>query len=219
MKTERSLLRIALCVLISAFFAATAIAQSSSPSAAKSSAYDSLLSKVKGGDMAIDFQTLRFSFAEKTASEERTPDAKLHLAMLKFLNEKNFKEAIKIADVIHKVNFVDMTSHIVAAMAYGGLKDAKKSKFHEGVYLGLVNSILKDADGSSPKTAYTVISVAEEYVLLNALELKRGTQEVENADGSTFHVLMAADKTTNEPVKLYFNIDKVALSLNKVPVN
>lgn len=173
--------------------------------------YDQLLTRLKGGDTNIDFQLLRFSFAEKTPPEARVADIKLQTQMAALLNEKKFKDVVKIAESIHKTNFVDMNSHIMAAMAYQGLADAKKSKFHEAVYLGLVNSITKDADGNTPKTAYHVISVAEEYVLLNALELKRGSQAVETVDGSTFHVLTATDPGTNQPVKLYFNIDKVGI--------
>lgn len=178
---------------------------------AQASNYDQLVTKLKGGDTNIDFKLLRFSFAEKTPPEGRVADVKLQTQMATLLNEKKFKDVVKIAEGIHKNNFVDMNSHIMAAMAYQGMSDAKKAKFHESVYLGLVNSVLKDSDGNTPKTAYHVISVAEEYVLLNALELKRGTQAVETVDGSTYHVLTATDPATNQPVKLYFNIDKAGI--------
>lgn len=217
MKHVKSFQLIALFVICSAVFAISISAQVQQSGQRQS--YDSLLSKLKGGDLTIDFRSLRFAFADQTATEARAADPREHIAMLKLLNEKNFKEAVKMAEAIHKSNFVDMNSHIVAAMAHEGLRDPKKSKYHEAVYLGLVNSILNDGDGNSTKTAYKVISVAEEYVLLNALELKRGTKEVENADGSVFHVLTAIDKASNEPVKLYFNIDKVGLVLEKVPKN
>lgn len=189
-------------VLLTALFSINALAQTD---------FDTLLAKVKGGDMTVDFKALRFAFADKTATEARTADPKLQAQMLSLLNEKKFKDVIKIAEAIHKTTFVDMNSHVMAAMAYQGLGDAKMAKFHTGVYLGLVNSILKDGDGNTPKTAYHVISIAEEYVLLNALELKRGTQTVESADGHKFHVLTANDKATNEAVKIYFNLDKVDL--------
>ena len=83
--------------------------------------------------------------------------------------------------------------------------------------MALVNSILKDADGNSPKTAYVVISIAEEYVLLNALELKRTAQTAETSDGHNFHVLTAIDKASNESVKVYFNVDKIPLTMSAVP--
>jgi len=183
----------------------------------KASGYDELLGKVKGGDLSIDFKTLRFAFADKTVDGPRAADPKIQGQMLALLNEKKFKEVVKLADDVHKTNFVDLNSHIMASMAYQGLQDPKKAKFHEAVYLGLVNSILKDADGNGPKTAYVVISIAEEYVLLNALELKRGAQTTESADGHNFHVLTATDKASNETVKVYFNVDKIPLTMSAVP--
>ncbi len=184
---------------------------------AQSADYETLVARIKGGDMTVDFKALRFAFAAKTPTEARSADPKLHGQMLALFNQKKFKDVVKIADGIHKSTFVDMNSHIMAAMAHQGLGDAKMAKFHESVYLGLVNSILKDADGNTPSTAYHVISIAEEYVLLNALELKRGTQVVEAVDGHNYHVLTANDKGSNEAVKLYFKLDKVEIKLAAVP--
>ncbi len=196
-------------VLFAALLSINALAQSGD--------YDAMVAKVKGGDTTVDFRALRFAFAEKTPVEARTADPKLQAQMLSLLNEKKFKDVVKIADGIHKTTFVDMNSHIMAAMAYQGLADPKKAKYHEAVYLGLVNSILKDADGNTAKTAYHVISIAEEFVLLNALELKHGTQTVETIDGHNYHVQEATDKATNQAVKVYFNIDKVGMKLAAVP--
>jgi hypothetical protein len=179
--------------------------------------YDEMLGKVKGGDLTIDFKAFRLAYADKTPSGSRSADPKLHAQMFTLLNEKKFKDVINVAEGLQKANFVDMNSHIATAMAYQGLADAKKAKFHEDVYLGLVNSILKGADGNSPKTAYHVISVSEELVLLNALELKPGPQTVETADGHTYHLMTATDKTSNEAVKIYFNIDKLQPTLSSVP--
>ncbi len=194
---------------LAAFFSVNALAQSET--------YEAMVEKVRGGDASVDFKLLRFAFAEKTPTEARTADAKSYTQMVGLLNEKKFKDVIKIAEGIQKSAFVDMNSHIMAAMAYQGVGNAKKSKFHETVYLGLVNSILKDADGNTPKTAYHVISIAEEYVLLNALELKRGSQTVEQTDGHKYHVLTTTEKATNAAVTLYFNIDKVETKLAAVP--
>ncbi|MFT3744748.1 MAG: DUF4919 domain-containing protein [Pyrinomonadaceae bacterium] len=195
--------------LFAALFSVNVLAQAAD--------YDALANKVKGGDMTVDFKALRFAFADKTPSEARAADPKLQAQMLQLLNEKKFKDVIKIAEGIHKTTFVDMNSHIMASMAYQGLQDPKKAKYHEAVYLGLVNSILKDGDGNTPKTAYQVISIAEEFPLLNALELKHGTQTVESVDGHTYHLQAASDKATNEAVKIYFNIDKVGLKMAAVP--
>ncbi len=108
-----------------------------------SKAYDELFSKVIRGELTIDFKAFRVASVGRTNSVTGAADAKAHVARVKALNDKNFKEAVRIASEIQKTNFVDINSHVVASMAYQGLGDAKKAKFHEGVYLGLVNSILK----------------------------------------------------------------------------
>jgi hypothetical protein len=180
--------------------------------------YGELLAKVKKGDFTIDFKALRFAFAKKSEAGISSADIKAHADMVKALNERKYKDAINIAEGIQKTAFVDMNSHVVAAMSYQGLGDAKKAKYHEAVYLGLVNSILKDADGNSTKTAYVVISPAEEYVLLNALDLSRGTRELITEEGRSYSIQTAIDKSNNQQVKIYFNIDaanKVALKANK----
>jgi hypothetical protein len=208
---KRNLLFLSLFVLLSAgvIYGQPATGQ------AKANAYDEVLAKLTGGDTSIDFKALRFAFAEKVGTNP--VDMKSETDMVKALNDKNFKEAAKISESIQKMAYVDMNSHVIAAMAYKGLGDMKKSKFHEAVYIGLVNSILNGGDGNSTKTAYEVISVAEEYVLLNALELKRGTQAVLEENGHKYDVLTVTDKATNETQKVYFNIDRVWKGYEKVP--
>ncbi len=43
-------------------------------------------------------------------------------------------------------------------------------------YRGLVESVLASGDGKSPQTAFTVISVGEEYAILRALNLRVESQ-------------------------------------------
>lgn len=184
---------------------------------AQQTSYTELLNRVKKGDATVDYRAFRLAFAESTPVEQRVADIKVQTQMATLLNEKKFKEVVKLADDIHKTNFVDMNSHILAAMAHQGLSDAKKAKFHETVYLGLVNSILKDADGNGPTTAYRVISLGEAFILLNALELKRTSQVVENVDGVTYTVVSVSDPKTNAASKVYFTLEKPVTGFRPVP--
>lgn len=195
-------------------FAVPASAQGPAPAAINSPIYNELVGKVKRGDLSVDFKAMRFAFAEHGGTN--VSDPRVHGVMLKALNEKKYKEAVKMAEGIHKINFVDMNSHIIAAMAYQSLGDAKQSKFHESVYLGLVNSIVKDGDGNSTKSAYVVISLSEVPVVLNALELKPAGQSIVEEDGHKYGILTATDKGTNETTKVYFNIDLASKGMEKV---
>ena len=211
MKYTNSLSRIAIGAVFALGLFTVAYAQTVAVAGGhKDADYDALLEKVKKGDVAIDFKALRFGFAKKHHEGTGSVDIKAQADMIKAFNEKKYKDAIKIAEGIQKIAFVDMSSHVIAAMSYQGLGDAKKAKYHESIYLGLVNSILSGADGNSIKTAYVVISPAEEYVLLNALELTRGTRELITEDGHSYSIQTATDKTSNQQVKIYFNTDLFA---------
>lgn len=174
--------------------------------AAFSQSYDDLVGKVKGGDTSVDFKALRMAAAERTAPAPLDP--RIYPMMVKLSGEKKYKEALKAAETVQTVNFADMNSHIIASMSYAGIGDDKKAKFHEAIYVGLVNSILNNGDGNSAKTSYTVYSTAEVAVVLNALDLKRVSHEIVNEENRKFAVLTVADKNTNEQSKVYFNIDK-----------
>jgi len=201
--------RIALFAVILLFCGTSISAQGD-----KASVYNDLLSKVKDGNMTVDFKALRFAFAEQGPAPF---DPKAQGGMTKALNDKNYKEAAKLAETIQKANFVDMNSHVVAAMAHDALGDAKKAKFHEAVYLGLINSIINRADGNSTKTAYVVVSLLEVPVVLNALDLKRTSQEMIEEGGHKYAVVVATDKNNAETSKVYFNIDLAAKGMPPPP--
>ncbi|MEO8648747.1 MAG: DUF4919 domain-containing protein [Acidobacteriota bacterium] len=198
-----------LAVLIFLVIAATAQPAAQAPD------YESLLTKAKRGEKGLDYAALRIAYAA-TSDFNPVVDAKVRVEMYKLIKEKKFKEAIKLAEAVHKTNFVDISSHMVLALAYAELKDQPKADFHKNTYLGLVNSIINSGDGETAKTAYIVISVPEEYAILDAFEYKRGTQEVVTENGHKYDVLTVTDTKTNSPVKMYFNIDIVWKGYDKV---
>ena len=193
------------------FAAAVCVAQP----AAQAADYESLLAKAKRGEKSLDYAALRVAYSE-SKDFNPTVDPKERAEMYKLLKEKKFKEAVKAAEAVHKTNFVDINSHMVLALAYTELKDQAKADFHKNTYLGLVNSIISSGDGETPKTAYVVISVPEEYAILDAFEYKRGTQEVVTENGHKYDVLTVTDTKTNSQVKMYFNIDIVWKGYDKV---
>lgn len=179
-------------------------------------AYPDLLAKLKEGDTKIDYRALRMAYTQTkeyspygTGSDETTP-------MFKALNDKKYKDALKLAEEILKDNYVEMNSHYVASLAHESLGNKEKAEFHKAVFLGLVNSIIGGKDGKSAKTAYEVISVPEEYVIVNILKYQRGSQSLVNEDGHKFDVLTVTHRETKETVRLYFNVDLVFKGYEKI---
>ena len=101
-----------------------------------------------------------------------------------------------------------MNAHFVAFIANRDLGDTKRAEHHKVVFAGLLGSIMSGADGKTPASAYHVICVPEEYVLLSYLGHKKQSQALFNEGGSKFDILTVTDEK-GATQKLYFNIDVV----------
>ena len=122
-------------------------------------------------------------------------------------NTKKVQEAIDAADKILDRAYVNIEAHGLESMAYRSLGNTAKADFHKEIFQGLVNSIVVGKDGKTPETAFVVISTQEEYVVMRALGYTVGSQAAGLAGRSPVHILSGTDQKTNQPVKIYFNID------------
>lgn len=171
--------------------------------------YAKLLDKLKGGDTKIDFKALRMAYTQTKDYSAYGIDGQVRSKMFELLDQKKYAEAVKAAEDVLKTNYVEMNAHFVAWIAHEELKNTEKSAFHKQVFNGLVESILAGADGKTPKTAFTVICVPEEYVILSVLKIRRTSQSVVNEDGHKYDLLVVTDPETKAEGKIYFNIDIV----------
>jgi hypothetical protein len=72
---------------------------------------------------------------------------------------------------------------------------------------GLVDSILSSGDGKTPETAYHVISVDEEYAVLNTLGFKVVKQSLMESKGHSYDKMEVLHMKSKEPGMIYFNVD------------
>lgn len=166
--------------------------------------YNEIVAKLKVGDKNVDFKELRVAYAGTIHTADTDPQKK---AMTAALNAKKFDEAIKNADAILAADYADMDAHLGEYIAYRGLQNSEQADFHKFVLKGLLDSIAKSADGKSFETAFEVIEVDEEYVLLRFMGLMPSKQSTSEKNGHSFDVLETVNPKTNEKVTLYFNID------------
>lgn len=173
----------------------------------KPSEYAALLARVKSGDLSIDFKQLRFSYMESPERHQAKDTDDQKKAMFEALKKKDYAKALHNADVVLENEFVDLEAHRVKQIACEGLQDEQKARFHEAVARGLLRSILDSGDGKSAATAYVVISVHEEYIVLQVLGLRPSGQSVVHLDGHSYDVLETKKQDSGAGVKLYFNVD------------
>jgi tetratricopeptide (TPR) repeat protein len=178
-----------------------------SPKPSEKTKYDLLLEKVKQKDPSVNFTELRLAFFE---SPNYNPYAPMltYRPMNAALNQKNYEEALKIAEAVLAKNFVEINAHITAQIAYQETGNAERAQFHKFMVDGLLNSIKSNFDGKSAATAFEVISINEEYGLVRSLGLRPIKQALIEDKGHSYDAITVVDPQTNQQSIIYFNIDK-----------
>ena len=105
------------------------------------------------------------------------------------------------------INEVSPRAHTGAYYACDGLGKRAEAAYHRYAASGIIDSILASGDGMSPETAYVVISVPEEYVILSVLGVTVEIQQWDEIDGHNYDFFDVVDGKTNEKSTIYFNID------------
>jgi hypothetical protein len=170
--------------------------------------YDEMLVKLKGGNTAIDFRKMRLAYTE-TKDFAPYGGSESRKKMNEALDKGEYRQALQVVEDRLKTNYVDIDAHFTTYIANRELGKTKEAEFHRLVAVGLLNSILDNADGLTAKTAYFVISIREEYFIMTFKGYRVSSQALRREDGHTFDVLSGTNPETKESVSLYFNIDKV----------
>ncbi len=195
---------ILLCVLL-LLLAPLALAQLPPPS---KNSYDALLERVKRSDQAIDFKELRLAYTEASAYSPYGGDGEARRAMFDAIKAREFDKALQNAETVLSRNYLDIMGHFGCFVSHRELAHADQATYHKFVFEGLLNSIKNSGDGKSEETAFVVISVDEEYALLDWLELRLTGQALINKDHHNYDKMTITDPKTNETITYFFNIDK-----------
>jgi hypothetical protein len=170
--------------------------------------YQVLLQAAKDNPATVDWQALRFAYADcpdfdllGDASSAARHD------MFQAFEDGNFPLALAQARVIINRVYVDIEAHRIAAIGYKHAGDLKSFAAEKSISESLMNSVMT-GDGLTPKTAYTVISVQEEYELLHALGLKVTRQALAKIDSHAYDV-MTTEGHDGVAGDYYFLIDRV----------
>jgi Domain of unknown function (DUF4919) len=170
--------------------------------------YEDMVERVKGGDQTIDFRQLRLAYMDSRTYSNGASTGPQKKAMTVTLNSKDFHGAIKNADVVLTSNFVDMDAHFAEYIANRELNATDKSEFHKFVLQALLKSITDSGDGKTPETAFQVIQVHEEYVLLRFMGVGLPeSQSLLQKNGHSYDEIKFKDPKSGESVILYFNVD------------
>jgi Domain of unknown function (DUF4919) len=174
---------------------------------AKADPYDTLISKLRSGETAIDYRELRHAYAARKDADGAGSDHLVRRTMNVALAEKRYQDTIKIAEGILATVYISPDTHAALSRAYTELGDPKKAAVHKAIYLGLINSVLAEGNGETFATAYKVVTVEEPYAVMRALGFSVWGQVTGTKSGQWFEIISVTDPKTSTSFKVYFNID------------
>jgi Domain of unknown function (DUF4919) len=169
--------------------------------------YPALLTRLKQGDRTVDFLEIRRAYADSREYTD-TSDSEDTKAMYRALDKGDFARAIEISKKILDGNYLDIDAHQAAYLANHELHIEAEAEFHQYIAHGLISAIFQSGDCKTRETACEVLSTHEEYVILQVLDLRPGSQSLVRSGKHSYDVLDAVDPKTSQKVTLYFNIDK-----------
>ena len=171
--------------------------------------YRALVVAARAGQASVDWLAMRLAYADRPGyASTGEGDETLHdQAMRKAFRSADWAGAIAEAKAVFDIDFVDSEAHLIAAMAYRRSGDEVSADREQAIATGLLTSI-ETGSGTSAQTAFTVISVKEEYVLMATHGRKVVRQSLMKIDGHSYDVLETLDKA-GSPMSYWFQIDRV----------
>ena len=128
------------------------------------------------GGPAIDFARVRANYGDRDNFSDICEHGRPLKEFIELTNAQRFQEVLAISQPWVAKCPVDIDAQFVTAIALSELGRTQEAEEHVLWYRGLVESVLASGDGKSPQTAFTVISVDEEYAILRALKLRMKSQ-------------------------------------------
>jgi hypothetical protein len=171
------------------------------------SEYAVLLASLKAGKTDIDYTRLRLNYMDSPEYKAAKDTSKSEDAMFEELDKKDYPAALKDAETVLESNYVNIDAHYVALVANREMGAMDKAEFHRTVFRGLINSIRNSGDGKSMETAWVVITVHEEYVVLRVLGFRPSQQSLVNQNGHSYDVMKVKSIEDGTEQTFYFNVD------------
>lgn len=174
----------------------------------KTLTYNDYLKTLSNGDTNINYLGFRLAYTETDSYYPYgfTITDKLQDEADKLFNSGDTEGALAKVDEILNRDYTDAMAHFHTSKYYKKLGNKKKSEFHMKMFQELVGSILSSGTGTDASGAMTVITVREEYVVLNYLGFKALGQALIEFEGSSIDKLSTVDKNGNKK-DYYFIVD------------
>jgi hypothetical protein len=172
--------------------------------------YAALVTAAKEGDPGTDYTAMRQAYAmipdydpygDKTNALMRDGQAAYVAKDCKTALEK-FKAAIAL-------NFIIPDAHALSADCLEQAGDKAGEKREEAIAQGLFDSIIISGDGEKPDTAFHIVTLQEEGVILAVAGVNGTGRELLTTDSGPVDKISVTDVGTGKKGAVFFNISAV----------
>lgn len=182
--------------------------------------YCDYVKKLEAGLTDIDYQDFRFSFIEseqfKIASKKSSEFDSLKREMYVQMDKSNYQEIVKITKLMLSIDYTSMIAHKILSQTYKIIGDTINEAKYKTIRFGLLKSIVKNGDGQSCSTAWSVIQISEEYYILEMVGAKLQKQSVDKDGGLCDKMEVKIDGNN---MIYYFETSKVFEGYKKLGIN
>jgi hypothetical protein len=172
--------------------------------------YAGFVERAESGATDIDFLAMRHAYLKSEAFLRAGGAfetlAKLRKQMFADMDKGDAKAVQDSARKILAIVYIDLDAQKAMKDSCKLLGDAACEAHFRYTELGLLESIVRTGDGSSCDTAWEVVSVDEEYFILNALGFELETQ---GGPGNGGMCDTMTGKQKGQPATYYFGVEKV----------
>ena len=175
-----------------------------------------LLESARADPTKCDYAKLRAAFVESSKYHPYAVDREATARVMKAVNAEKFPDALKEINAILEKKPLDIEAHKLASFIHFRMDDKAQEARHMAMAKGLLAAITSERDGKSFDTAYIVLDIPEEYVVLDYLDVKSQGQSLRTRKGKFFDVHEVKDAETGKVMKLYFDVTTPRKALGKL---
>lgn len=186
--------------------------------------YPELLRRFEAADTTLTVEQLHYFYYGTATRPDYSPyktsnyDA-LHKALEKENpEEKDWKEAAQVIDEQLKTDPTNIRFHLYKHIVYDNLygPDSEKTFDAYNQVVMLLSAVTSTGDGRSKETAFHVISVTDEYGIMDVFGLSPKMQSLVHGDHGQSYDVMELEENEYGLESMYFNITVSMEALDKM---
>ena len=175
--------------------------------------YAALVIAAKDGDPGTDYTAMRQAYA---MIAEYDPFGEKTIALMRdgqaAYVAKDCKKALEKFNAAIALNFTLSDAHALSADCLQQAGDKAGEAREEGIAQGLFNSLLSSGDGESPSTAFRIVTMHEETVILAVAGVNGTKKTVITTDQGPVEKIDITDQQTGKKGAVFFNTGVVVLA-------